>query len=158
MTELPSQQPQAEQKARLRVSDRERERVVDLLSEHAAEGRLTLEELDARIDGAHGARTQGELDAITDDLPAGDTGGSAAGPRADGSRSRPSRQLVAFVAVNLVLVAVWALAGGGYFWPIWSILGWGIGLAKAGPCGHRRARNLASGERARLLTRATGAR
>jgi len=32
-----------------------------------------------------------------------------------------------YVAVNLLLIAVWAL-GRGYFWPIWPILGWGVGL------------------------------
>lgn len=35
----------------------------------------------------------------------------------------------AYVLVNALLVAIWALSGGGYFWPIWSIAGWGIGLA-----------------------------
>jgi hypothetical protein len=34
-----------------------------------------------------------------------------------------------YVVVNLLLVVIWAAAGGGYFWPIWSIGGWGIGLA-----------------------------
>jgi class 3 adenylate cyclase len=34
-----------------------------------------------------------------------------------------------YVAVNLFLIAVWAVTGAGYFWPIWSILGWGVGLA-----------------------------
>jgi hypothetical protein len=34
-----------------------------------------------------------------------------------------------YVAVNLFLIAVWALTGrGGDFWPIWPILGWGVGL------------------------------
>jgi hypothetical protein len=33
-----------------------------------------------------------------------------------------------YVAVNLLLIAVWAL-GRGYFWPIWPILGWGVALA-----------------------------
>lgn len=36
--------------------------------------------------------------------------------------------LVAYVVVNAFLVAVWAVTGGGYFWPIWVICGWGIGL------------------------------
>ncbi len=35
----------------------------------------------------------------------------------------------AYVIVNSMLVAIWALSSGGYFWPIWPILGWGIGLA-----------------------------
>jgi class 3 adenylate cyclase len=39
-----------------------------------------------------------------------------------------------YAVVNVLLIAVWAAAGGGYFWPIWSILGWGIGLgAHAAP-------------------------
>jgi hypothetical protein len=28
-----------------------------------------------------------------------------------------------------VLVAIWFVAGAGFFWPIFPILGWGIGLA-----------------------------
>lgn len=35
----------------------------------------------------------------------------------------------AYVIVNSMLVVIWALSSGGYFWPIWAILGWGIGLA-----------------------------
>jgi hypothetical protein len=34
-----------------------------------------------------------------------------------------------YVLVNIGLVTIWAFQGGGYFWPIWVILGWGIGLA-----------------------------
>ena len=52
---------------------------------------------------------------------------------------------MAYVAVNLLLIAIWWIGGDsvrlemgemsmteterGSFWPIWSILGWGIGLA-----------------------------
>ena len=35
---------------------------------------------------------------------------------------------VAYVVVNAFLVGVWALGGGGYFWPAWVLAGWGIGL------------------------------
>ena len=35
---------------------------------------------------------------------------------------------VAYVVVNGFLVAIWAFTGGGYFWPVWVICGWGIGL------------------------------
>ena len=34
-----------------------------------------------------------------------------------------------YCAVNALLVAIWAATGAGYFWPIWAIGGWGIGLA-----------------------------
>ncbi|MDH4171169.1 MAG: 2TM domain-containing protein [Acidimicrobiia bacterium] len=37
--------------------------------------------------------------------------------------------LFIYVAVNTMLVIIWALSTGGYFWPMWSIMGWGIGLA-----------------------------
>jgi adenylate cyclase len=33
-----------------------------------------------------------------------------------------------YVAVNLFLIAVWAITSRGYFWPIWPLLGWGVGL------------------------------
>jgi len=34
-----------------------------------------------------------------------------------------------YVVVNAMLVVIWAASGAGYFWPIWSIAGWGVGLA-----------------------------
>jgi 2TM domain-containing protein len=34
-----------------------------------------------------------------------------------------------YVAVNAVLVAIWAVTGAGFFWPIFPILGWGVGVA-----------------------------
>jgi len=40
--------------------------------------------------------------------------------------------LVSYVAVNGLLVAVWALSGAGYFWPIWAMAGWGLALAMHG--------------------------
>jgi len=36
--------------------------------------------------------------------------------------------VVAYVVVNAFLVAVWAMTGGGYFWPVWVLAGWGAGL------------------------------
>ena len=147
-----------EPEAGLRLSDRERERAVDLLAHHAAQGRLTPEELEARIDSAHAARTRGQLAVLTADLPAsdGDDHPDATRRRVSrGARLDLSDQLVAFLAVNLVLVAVWALSGMGYFWPAWPLLGWGLALAKPGPCGPRR---VAQGKPARRLTRPTSAR
>jgi 2TM domain len=36
--------------------------------------------------------------------------------------------LVSYVTVNAFLIAIWALTGFGYFWPVWVLAGWGIGL------------------------------
>jgi hypothetical protein len=34
-----------------------------------------------------------------------------------------------YLAVNAFLVMIWAFTGAGYFWPIFPIAGWGIGVA-----------------------------
>ena len=34
-----------------------------------------------------------------------------------------------YVAVNAMLIMIWAIASGGFFWPIFPMLGWGIGVA-----------------------------
>ena len=36
--------------------------------------------------------------------------------------------LIAYVIVNAGLIAIWALTGGGYFWPGWVMGLWGIGM------------------------------
>jgi len=42
------------------------------------------------------------------------------------------RSLLAYVVVNTMLVAIWYVTSGFHtgrnFWPIWPMLGWGIGL------------------------------
>lgn len=37
--------------------------------------------------------------------------------------------LVIYAVVNAFLVGVWAFTGGGYFWPGWVMLGWGVFFA-----------------------------
>ena len=37
--------------------------------------------------------------------------------------------IVAYVTVNLMLVGIWWVSGAAFFWPVFPILGWGIGLA-----------------------------
>ena len=38
--------------------------------------------------------------------------------------------LTSYALVNAALVVIWALTSGpgSYFWPIWPILGWGVGI------------------------------
>jgi len=55
----------------IRASDVDRERVAVELRGHMAEGRLTLDELSERLDAAYRARTVGELEELTRDLPTG---------------------------------------------------------------------------------------
>lgn len=52
----------------LRASDTDRERVVELLREAHADGRLTIDEHAERVERAYAARTLGELSELTLDL------------------------------------------------------------------------------------------
>jgi hypothetical protein len=63
MTESPSA------RSRQRVSPEEREETAERLRIAAGEGRLSLEELEARLEAALSALTYGDLDALVDDLP-----------------------------------------------------------------------------------------
>jgi Domain of unknown function (DUF1707) len=127
----------------LRASDADRERVADRLRAAGGEGRLSPDELEERLEAAFAARTEAALAPLTADLPA---------PAARAARTPrgPSRVIAArpdfgpYVGVSLMLVAIWALTGMGYFWPIWPIVGWGSSFVFAGslggPC-RRRSSN-----------------
>ncbi|REE95287.1 DUF1707 SHOCT-like domain-containing protein [Thermomonospora umbrina] len=53
----------------LRIGDAERDAVTEALHEHFAKGRLTRDELDARLGAALAAKTEGDLRQIVRDLP-----------------------------------------------------------------------------------------
>jgi hypothetical protein len=128
----------------LRASDADRERSAERLRAAAAEGRLTAEELEERLERAFSARTESELTPLVADLPpAASPSAPPAAPERRRRRGPDPDHLRAYIAVNVMLVAIWALTGAGYFWPIWPILGWGVGLVAdsggrlRGPCGRR---------------------
>ena len=54
---------------RIRASDEDRDRVVAMLREHHAVGRLTVDEFNERLDKAYAATTMGDLDELLTDLP-----------------------------------------------------------------------------------------
>ncbi|HSK21648.1 MAG TPA: 2TM domain-containing protein [Egicoccus sp.] len=45
-----------------------------------------------------------------------------------GRRTEFAYHLTAFVLINSALVAVWFMTGRPFFWPIFPMLGWGIGV------------------------------
>lgn len=53
----------------MRASDADRERVADLIRQAASDGRLTLTELDERIEALYSAKTYAELEPVVHDLP-----------------------------------------------------------------------------------------
>ncbi len=72
-----------------RASDADRDRVVSLLRDHCAVGRLTLDEFSERTGAALVARTRGDLDAVLADLP------TSLWPLAQVPRRRARRWIVA---------------------------------------------------------------
>jgi len=100
--------------------------VIDQLAEHHAAGRLTLPEFEERMTSAWTARTGAELETLVRDLPA--PAGPA--PRAPAvPRPRLDGQLRTYLVVIALLWLIWLVTGAGYPWPIWPMLGWGVGVA-----------------------------
>ncbi len=79
-----SSSPAVPEPRNLRASDADRERVANVLREAAGDGRLTMDELDERLDAVYAAKTYAELEPITHDLP---DAGAAHAP----APSRPHR-------------------------------------------------------------------
>ena len=126
----------------MRASDADRERVVDMLRDHGAAGRLDTEELEDRTALALGARTHGELDKVMADLPPVPDKRRAAA-KSQAAWNGYTDHLRTYLMVMALLVTIWALTGMGYFWPVWPALGWGIGIAchrTSLPRGARRPR------------------
>jgi len=105
----------------MRASDAERDEIVTQLRTHAADGRLDVDELGERVERAYAAKTRRELVAIVGDLP------RPPRPRPNAA-AEFDEHLRSYLAVMALLVVIWALTGMGYFWPIWPMLGWGIGI------------------------------
>jgi Domain of unknown function (DUF1707) len=103
-----------------RASDAEREQVAETLRTHAAAGRLDPDELEQRLENAFAARTRADLAPLIADLPAA-------------TPPRPRREIPRIppvIPLAILLVAIWALTGAGYFWPIWPIGAMVIGAFK----------------------------
>ena len=55
----------------IRISDADRQVVATALAKNAAEGRLTLEELEERLGTVYAAKTYGDINSLLSDLPRG---------------------------------------------------------------------------------------
>ncbi|HET9082447.1 MAG TPA: DUF1707 domain-containing protein [Trebonia sp.] len=138
---------------RLRASDADRERTVELLREHHAVGRLTAQEFEGRLEKVFEARTHGELDGLLADLPAIDLYrlpsesirparhvGAGLERRAEGGLL-PAATLpwITWAAGSALIIALWAAVGilvGGPAWIPWFLLvviPWRLALERRRP-------------------------
>ena len=105
----------------LRASDADRDAIVEVLRRHASVGRLDLEELGERITRALSAKTYGDLDQLTADLP--NDLPMPPPPRPTFWRSRLALTAIELLAFNVFFLVVWAVTShGGAFWPGWILL------------------------------------
>jgi Domain of unknown function (DUF1707) len=135
----------------MRASDADRDAAADQLRDAHAEGRLTLEEFEQRLDRTLSAKTLGELAAVTQDLPARNTSIAASrtslrAPATSYAGRGHFRAWTAWGTGVVVCVAIWGASvidGGGHqpFWPIWVIVpGGALLLRRTLLGGHARER------------------
>lgn len=110
----------------MRVSDVERDQVATLLSQHVALGRLTLSELEGRLDVAYTARTRGQLDVVLSDLPTAENIHAPAPETPSPRRSWPPWALTGTICLLVWLASSLTQGHPVDFWPIWVIGPWGV--------------------------------
>lgn len=117
MTAEPGDGAAAGRHGNARASDADRERVIDALSAAFAEGRLTRDEHQARVQRGYSSRTYAELAALSADLPAGPSGtlaphpvGAAASHLGAAAGRRTNPLAVASLACGLIPVLPATLA------------------------------------------------
>lgn len=122
---------------RMRAADTDRERVAEQLRAAHSEGRLDLTEYDERVQQAWAARTYGELEALTADLP------QAQRPAAPATRHevrQPHRHgrggraaVAAWASASVINLLIWAIVSLAtlsliYPWWVWVAGPWGAVL------------------------------
>jgi hypothetical protein len=126
----------------LRAADADRAAVATQLGDQMSAGRLTVAEYDERLTRAYAARTYGELEALTADLPRPAARPAAPAPAARpavhgacGWSGGPSREAAwrNWAVTAVIVLTIWAATSIGsadlqYFWPIWVIGPWGAVL------------------------------
>jgi hypothetical protein len=139
----------------MRASDTDRDRVAGALREHCAQGRLTMDELNDRLEATYTARTLGELQQVTRDLPEEDLDYRPVAaykrarpmqPRSGAGITRLPVMWASYATVNLIVFTVWlivaATGGGLYPWFLWVAGPWGAVLLarqiKGAMVGHSR--------------------
>ncbi|UXA14224.1 DUF1707 domain-containing protein [Mycobacterium sp. SMC-8] len=134
----------------VRAGDRDRDATAALLGQALAQGYLDMAEYETRLQAVYDAHTNPDLRRLTADLPVAElrrNDPQRAAARRASARRGMHLHLAGYLAMVVVVLTVWLVvgltAGSWYFWPIWPILGAGIGVLghalpvrnAFGPCG-----------------------
>jgi hypothetical protein len=125
--------------ASMRASDADRDTVRTVLADAFADGRLTAEEYDERLNTLYASRTLGEIPPLVADLVAPDGSSAASAPvarselRASGVRKwrkEVEESFTAFLVPTVICTVIWLVATRGFFWPAIPMLFLGLNLLK----------------------------
>ncbi|MFC4010785.1 DUF1707 domain-containing protein [Nonomuraea purpurea] len=134
----------------MRASDSDRDRVAAVLREHTAQGRITMDEFNERLEQLYKSKTYGELARLTADLPDVDLRNLPA--KKPDSAPQHSAQGAAMQAawgawavasgVNWVIWLIVSVTSGdlAYPWPLWVMGPWGVILLVSTIVGGHRPR------------------
>lgn len=118
------------ERSEVRIGNGERERVREVLTRHAGEGRLTLDELSERLGEVYAAKTAADLDHALRELPPL----QREQPARETRRAPASTAVGRFALLAVAMVAIWAVfavtTGATYFWPVWPIMAIGFKAAR----------------------------
>jgi hypothetical protein len=106
----------------MKASDADRDAVVAALSEHFQAGRLTTEELDERTGRALTARTLGQLDELTADLPAPRPAAPTGPTTPVTPLRRPWYPVMVPIAAIAIVAVVLGTSTGVHAWGVWWVI------------------------------------
>lgn len=126
------------QSPEMRASDADRDRVAAVLREHTAQGRITMEEFNERLEHLYQSKTYGELQRLTSDLPDVDLRHRQLAKKTDKAAAKQAKAHAGMRAAW----ASWAMASSVnwiiwlivsvtaehliYPWPLWVMGPWGV--------------------------------
>ncbi len=120
----------------LRPSDAERERALGALKTHYAEGRLSTEELEERIENVYRSDTRSGMAFYLRDLPMWGLRRLIVIRARRLQRALLRMHLFTYATLNASLLGIWALTGEGVFWPAWllipstALFGWHVVVSR----------------------------
>lgn len=111
----------------IRASDAEREQIARTLQTAATDGRLTLEEMEERLERLYETKYRHELEVLVRDLPAereAEPASEQAGPAVARGRGFTGPLAVHAVVVgvmSVMLIGRWAASDAPFFWPVFPM-------------------------------------
>ncbi|MCK2215107.1 DUF1707 domain-containing protein [Actinomadura sp. ATCC 31491] len=121
----------------MRASDADRDRVAAVLREHTAQGRITMDEFNERLEQLYKSKTYGELAKLTSDLPDVDLRHRQLAKAEQAPAKRAANHAGMKAAwgawamasgINWVIWLIVSVSSGEliYPWPMWVMGPWGV--------------------------------